>query len=390
MSAREKKVRAKMNAQEERISRCIEVYDAQGFHRTGTDVDAASARWLLAEIQSLGYEAALEAYALSRIEVNQAFVEVAGKRSSGLPLFDGSFTDAAGISGRLGPAGSSSEIGVIVLDSAASAEKLEELRVKGPHLCLVGVTVGPQPGLIAHNATFFNSPRGIPVLLVSSEERAWLEEAIQTGATGQVVVAVERVNCESANIVSRLPGRDREAKPVLVTTPRSGWWNCASERGGGIACWFEVARRLAQATPARDVWFVAFSGHELGHLGLDAFLAAHPETVMGARAWVHFGANIGGATIPTVRVSASDAELLQLAESHLIKAEASDLRLSQVGQVLGLEPQEINSKGGRCLSLLGGNAFFHMPEDRWPDAVDTASVAMQANALTRAILDLAV
>ena len=32
------------------IGRVIQAYDAQGFHRTGTDVDRESARWLAAEV----------------------------------------------------------------------------------------------------------------------------------------------------------------------------------------------------------------------------------------------------------------------------------------------------------------------------------------------------
>ena len=47
-------------------------------------------------------------------------------------------------------------------------------------------------------------------------------------------------------------------------TPRSGWYSCASERGGGIACWLELMRTLNGRAP-RDVLFVASSGHELGH-----------------------------------------------------------------------------------------------------------------------------
>ena len=70
----------------------------------------------------------------------------------------------------------------------------------------------------------------------------------------------------------------------MVMTPRSGWWSCGSERGGGIACWLEIMRAVHAAKPARDVLFVASSGHELGHLGLDAYMARRPDLVRAARA----------------------------------------------------------------------------------------------------------
>jgi hypothetical protein len=37
--------------------------------------------------------------------------------------------------------------------------------------------------------------------------------------------------------------------PVVVITPRSGWWACASERGPGIAAFIELARAAATASP---------------------------------------------------------------------------------------------------------------------------------------------
>ncbi len=39
---------------EERVSRIIAAYDAQGIHRTGTDGDQACARWLAEEVDGLG------------------------------------------------------------------------------------------------------------------------------------------------------------------------------------------------------------------------------------------------------------------------------------------------------------------------------------------------
>ena len=44
-------------------------------------------------------------------------------------------------------------------------------------------------------------------------------------------------------VVSRTDG----APPLVVMTPRSGWWSCASERGGGFACWLEIMRAVRDA-----------------------------------------------------------------------------------------------------------------------------------------------
>ena len=103
-------------------------------------------------------------------------------------------------------------------------------------------------------------------------------------------------------------GKQPALPPVCVMTPRSGWYFNASERGGGLVCWLEALRACAVARPLRTVRFVASSGHELGHLGLHAYLTRNPTLARDAAAWIHFGANIGAAT-GEVRLTCSDKSL---------------------------------------------------------------------------------
>jgi hypothetical protein len=56
------------------------------------------------------------------------------------------------------------------------------------------------------------------------------------------------------------------------------------------------------------------------------------------------------------------------------------------------ETRDIHRAGGRYVTLVGSNPLFHLPQDRWPHAVDTDVVtrvaagrsrfAREANALT--------
>ena len=378
-----------MEEQIARIGMAVEAFDAQGWHRTGTDVDAASGKWLAAEIERIGLRADLEVFDLSRIVIEKASVETNGRIIEGLPAFDGGFTESAGVSGRLGAAGSDAEIGVLVLDGEAANRSAEELRRGNQHLALVAITVGRRPGLMAHNATHFNYPFGMPVLQVSSEEREFLESAAASGAEVTVTARINRVPSQSSNVLARWSGSDAAAAPVVVTTPRSCWWQCASERGGGIAAWLEVARKVVEAEPIRPVWFVAFSGHELGHLGSDAFLERRPAMPKQAHTWVHIGANVGGAVEPDVQIGASDAELLEMGRLSMATVGVTAITLRPAGLVPGLESQEMHSRGGRVIALVGGNAHFHLESDRWPDAVDAKAVAEQANAVANLVLILA-
>ena len=100
-----------------RASRLIEAYDRQGIHRTATEVDHQSAAWLANEAKEAGADAGLEAFAIKRVDIRAAYIEADGRRAAALPLFDGTFTDEAGISGTLGPSGSSAPIALLSADA---------------------------------------------------------------------------------------------------------------------------------------------------------------------------------------------------------------------------------------------------------------------------------
>ena len=242
--------------QSQRIGRIIGEYDAQGWHRTGTTVDHDSARWLADLVSETGAEVSLEPFELSRIDPVECYLEVGGDHIPGLPMFDGAFTDAEGIRGTLGPVGSSAEIGVGVVSLAGGVdEALTASRRSGGHGALVAVTIGGSPGLMPSNAPQFLSPFGCPVLQVGSEARECINEHIELRSEARLVASVTLSPAESSNVVGHIEGQDRSLSPLVVMTPRSGWWYCASERGGGLACWLEVMCAVSETSPAAGCCF---------------------------------------------------------------------------------------------------------------------------------------
>lgn len=360
---------------ESRIATAIEAYDAEGWHRTGTDVDAASARALAGNLAAAGLQPTLEPYGLRRVVPHTATVDAGDHSAEGLPLFDSLLAPSLDIKGTLGTLGSDAEIGLAILDGPGDIEAFQHARRQDQHKALIAVTVGPKPGLVARNADSFNAPFGPPTLMVGSEERGWLEATAEDGGTVHLVLNNDFVQAESANVVAKVSGSNPSLPPIVVTTPRSGWFHCASERGGGLTIWLEVARDIAASPLQRDVLFVAFSGHELGHLGLNAFLEHNGSLVTGAEAWVHFGANLGASTSTTTRVGASRTKDRDAARQQLAAAGLPDIESSPDGTVVGLEPQTLHRLGGRCIAVVGGNDYFHLVTDRWPYAVDVGRVA---------------
>jgi len=368
-------------AQQQRIGNVIRVYESQGFHRTGTAVDRISGEWLANEVREIGVEPMREEFSLNRVDPIDATLMVDGRKIEGLPLFDGRFTGPAGVEGALGTLGSEARVAFAELaPNAAEVGTLGSARRLNQHRAIVAATRGTLPGFCPSNADSFLYPFGPPVLQVTSEEASFLAECAAQAAKVRVIAHAERVQAQALNIVAVISGTDKDLAPLVVMTPRSGWWSCASERGGGLACWLEIMRAVRDAGPVRDVLFIASSGHELGHLGLDAFLERRPGLVPQAKAWIHLGANIGAAQGPGNILQASDDEM----ESMMAEAMTTAGLQIDRRHPLGVEPlgeaRNIHREGGRFISIIGKNDLFHSPDDHGPDVADLSVIEKFATA----------
>lgn len=372
------------------VARIIEAYDGQGIHRTATDADDRSALWLRDEAKQSGVDAMLESFSLNRVDPVACFLQAADRKIEGLPLFDGTFTDERGLVGRLGPPESNAEIALLQVDAAgisSEGQSIAAQRGSSTHRALVVVTRGAHDGLSPTNAVAFGRPFGLPALQVGSEHAAALADYVRRGTEVRFVAHAKRTPDSGSNVVATIRGRQADLAPLVVMTPRSGWWHCAAERGGGLACWLEACRAAVGAGPVRPVLFVASSGHELGHLGLDAFISRRPDLVKRAAAWIHLGANIGAAG-GAVRIQASDDGIEEMALAALRGAGAEVRQRVPRGTVPGGEARNIHVGGGRYVSLLGSSPFFHSPADRWPAAVDAPAVARFAAAIANLAVSL--
>ena len=375
----------------ERIADVLRMYHLQGSHRTATTVDAESGQWLAREASRLGATVTPRSFRLDRVDLRACSVDHAGTTREGLPFFDGGFTSADGVRGRLGVPGSGAPIVWTTLDQAAissEGQSIAALRRDPSVRALVAVTEGGEAGLCPSNAVSFLIPYGVPVLQVSSTAKDWLADLARSDAEIHLTANAVRSPASADNITASIRGKRPDLAPVVVMTPRSGWWQCVSERGGGLACWLEIVRAVADARPDRTVRFLASSGHELGHLGLDTFLHEEPALIKGAWAWLHLGANIGAAG-GRLRLQASADDIEALAVSAMQKASARvDGRVAR-GTVPAGEARNIHVGGGRYVSMLGSGPYFHNPLDLWPHAVDMDALTSYAEAATNLTLTLA-
>jgi hypothetical protein len=374
---------------QQRAARWLAAWDAQGIHRTATAGDNAGAEWLAGEAAALGAEVTIEEFALERLDPITAFLEIGTTRVEAVPVFDAPVTDTAGITGRLGLAGSAAEIAVAELSPrAVYSGEYERLRRLGRHRGFVILCAGEVSGMGLLNAEHFREPYGVPAVHLATEARATVLAAAGEGAPARLVAHSRHTPARGRNVVVSLAGTNRTAPPFVVMTPRSSWWQSTAERGGGLVAWLETLRALLAAPPAGPVIFTANTGHELGHTGLDDFVARRrgwdQPVREGGACWVHFGANLGAAGGALSLVSPDD-EMRDIAAGQLAGT-GQPHTIAPKTLVPSGETRDIHRAGGRYLTLVGTNKLFHLPQDRWPDAVDLDAVTGIAAAGARLVL----
>lgn len=346
-------------------------YDAFGIRRAGEAGDAASAAWLRDRAEAAGAAAELVPVGFSRLFPGPAFLEADGRVAEGLPLFDGGTTDQGGLTGTLGPLGGNARIGVVEMEPRAASlpgNAFAAARRESRHAAIV-VALRTKPDSLAPlNAHDAAHPFGPPVLQLAGREAAWLAALAARGAPAKLVCAGHAGIARSANIRAALPG---EGPPLVLLTPRTSWWTSTAERAGGILAWLEALRALSAAPRRRAVVALATCGHELGHVGAHRAFAREPELAAESALVIHLGANLGCAEAARLVVRSNVAGLAERMADALVACghPRGPIEAITGGQANG-EAHEIASRGGRFLSLIGDNPWFHAPEDRWPHSID--------------------
>ena len=361
-------------------------YDAFGERRTGSPGDAEAASWLRELAAEAGAAAEILPIEFCRFTPGPAMLEADGRSVAGLPLFDGGTTDASGVAGWLGPLGSTAPIGVVEMAPRVASlpdNDFARARRDSRHAAII-VALRTQPDSLAPlNAHDAEAPFGPPVLQLAGAEAAWLLGLAARGAPARVVVQGHRGLGRSANIRAELPGA---APPLVLLTPRTSWWTSTAERAGGILAWVGALRALAAAPRARGVVALANCGHELGHIGAHHAFAREPELASNSALVLHLGANLGCAETPHLVVRSNVAGLAnRMAEALAAVGHPPGAIEAVTGGKANGEAHEIEARGGRYLSLIGDNPWFHAPEDRWPVSVDLP----RAEAIAHAVVAVA-
>ena len=376
------------------VAKLVAAFDASGIHRVGTPGDLASGAWFENEAAKARVEVSRMPVPIQHTLVEAAYIECAGLRIDGLPIFDSPST--TGIGGKLCASGATGEIAEIAEigyaefpPNAASikGQPLEKLRRGTAHTALIIATRVTGDSLAPINAQFYNHPFGPPVLQVAGMHHAFLAEQAAKNTPVKLVSSYRRVAAESFNIAASVQS-GAHTQPIAVVTPRTGWWESTAERAGGMVAWLaaiHAAGALKQSGQLkRDVHAYATCGHELGHLGLQTLTQQQAPLIKDAKYWLHLGANLGGAGNLTMMIRAADAAD-SAAMRNLLIAEgypAQHIHIEPISKISG-EGHDLTHLGGKVLSLAGSNLHFHAASDRWPGNVNAAGIASISRAVAQ-------
>jgi hypothetical protein len=372
-----------------RIGEDLAAYDGFGWMRSGGQGDARATDWLERRLREAGYATTRQALDLPFFEVSDARFTVGGRQiaceaqpPSGVtgeggvtaPLVDASDSQAAApVHGKIAlvvlPFARHSSLGV------AGVARLRELEAAG---CagVIMVTVGPSGEPIVFNVPHDFDLARLPVMAVASHDVAALQAAARGGESATLIVRGAKGRRPAYNLIATAgpPG----SAGLVLSTPKSGWFNCAAERGPGVSAFLALAEWAARALPRHPKTLIATSGHEFENHGAQLFLderAPRPDRV---RLWVHLGAGFGARDYhdgPRGVVSALPSadpqrflvagETLQLLASRAFAGLIGLERVYPDGERTAGELRHIKAAGYKnAIGVFGAHRFHHTRVDR--------------------------
>ncbi|MEM9519167.1 MAG: hypothetical protein AAGA37_07610 [Actinomycetota bacterium] len=346
----------------------VEQYHRLGDHRAGSDADAATCAWYTRELVERGLRVRHEPVAFDRY-VFHSELTAGGEALPHIPLF---YEWTGSID--------TTNVGVVAADANAGGRD-DDLRdaLDATRDALVIATKHPAGSLVAVNRTPIDH-RGTPTVLIAGRDF----DRARSASDLRLRLAASLQPTSTSNLIATNAAADHQP-PLLLTTPLTGWFGCAGERGTGAAILLELVERCADL----PLLVLATGGHELDYHGVRAWVGKNPAP---PRAIVHVGASV-----------AVDAET-QAGERALIRerlamTNANPAAIDAIGTAL--EPAGFGYRPGTerwlgesevfceldvaMLSFTGSGIDFHTPEDTPSRATSPPALAVVADAIADAV-----
>lgn len=284
--------RASGAAAEAEAKRILERYHSFGDKASGGPGDEASGAWLEAELKALGYATARQGFQAPAYE-GEATLTSGGAKASLIPQAIVTPTPPAGVTGPLHGGDRADGIALVILPYARWSTALGEVarRVNAAKgAAVVVVTTGPTGEAVALNSPADGKLFDRPVGVLAPKDAAPFVAAAARGETATLAMTGRSIRRPAWNLTATL---DRgAARWLVISTPRSGWFGCAGERGSGLAVWLMLTAWAAKAKLPVNIALVATSGHEYEYQGGELYIHDVAPKPKDTALWLHIGANV--------------------------------------------------------------------------------------------------
>jgi len=368
-----------------RLHAMLERYDGFGSKASGGPGDEACGAWLEETLTGWGYACRRQPFNVPWFEARQAALTSGDATAPVIPQAIVVTTGATGVTAPLrlasGHGDLTGAIAMLVLPykrwaalaDPQVAKPLADAFARGAVAAIL-VTAGPTGEAVALNVTTHKPGFERPVAILAPRDAKAFIAAAELGRPGTLVVDGQGGQRNAFNLIARL---DRKAaRTLILSTPRSGWFRCAAERGSGLAVWLSLARWLARGQQGVNIELLATSGHEYEYLGGEHYLAQAPAPAL-TSLWVHVGASAAARDWhelgPVLRpLPSADSQRVLTATADIV----ASVRTAFQG-VSGLEATYVADRttaGGELVNVLdagyttaiglyGGHRYFHTQGD---------------------------
>lgn len=383
----------------------LDRYIGFGSKQAGGAGDTACGDWLAGELERLGCNIERQEFSTPFFEPARSELVCADAKAPLWPQPIVVQTGPDGITGPLvridssGRAEASLDGAVALVDlpfgrwSSALAKPIREpiaAAFAAWAKAAVVITNGPTGKVIALNTDGRAPMFGGPVALLAPEHAKPFLAAAVRRAPATMFIRGKGGRRPAFNFVGRI--NRGKSRWLVVSTPRSGWYVCAGERGPGIAAWLWLARWASRSVQDYNLAFVCNTGHEYEYLGAAEALKTFTPKPADTHLWLHLGANVAARdwheglgqmralpSVDTQRYLAVSPSLLPVAQEVFAGHAGLEAPYSSDDLSAGELTEIIAAGYAPAAGVFGLHRFHHVAED---DArcVSAASVAATAAA----------
>ncbi|MPZ32915.1 MAG: hypothetical protein GEV13_18315 [Rhodospirillales bacterium] len=363
----------------------VQRYDSFGSHRYGSPGAERALAWIAGELERSGLTVSSQRFSLPRqYEFEAATLVVDGETRPVMPHWwiperQATFSLTAPIvASDSGLARDAFVHLTLPFDRGAYLDgqhvsALESAFARQPAAVLLTID-HPSGEIFTYNVDQKTQPWPVPAILVAPKDRSLLDQARHSGRPVSVsVLGTWRRDAPGRNVVGRL---DRgKGRWLAISTPVTSWFTSSCERGPGIAGFLAMARLARTRWPDVDLVFVATSGHEVGHGGMEHFMRDGAPRPDGTLAWAHFGASLacfawrrdGGRWFTDREVDTRQRLVLssQAMEASVARRFRNIVATPVAGARAGIgELRDVLAAGyPRFFGMAGSHTFFHTAAD---------------------------